>query len=122
MLSAVLPPVGNVPVGQHPYIIKLLRGVLSSRPPASRLLPEWEWPMFSKLPFEPLSKTSLKFVTLKTVFLTAITTYSHVSALQDQLWYDLRGLLFYVIDFLNKTDRVTYQARYLFQYLLRTRC
>ena len=49
MLSAVLPPVGNVPVGQHPYIIKLLRGVFNSRPPASRLLPEWDLPTFSKL-------------------------------------------------------------------------
>ncbi|CAC5420875.1 unnamed protein product [Mytilus coruscus] len=33
MLSSLLPPIDNVPIGQHPYIIRLLRGVFNSRPP-----------------------------------------------------------------------------------------
>ena len=33
MLSAILPHVDNVPVGQHPHIIRLLKGVFNSRPP-----------------------------------------------------------------------------------------
>ena len=32
MLSSVLPPIDNVRVGQHPYIIRLLKGVFNSRP------------------------------------------------------------------------------------------
>ena len=33
MLSAVLPHYENVTIGQHPHIIRLLKGVFNSRPP-----------------------------------------------------------------------------------------
>ena len=73
MLSAVLHSTGNIPVGQHPYIIRLLKGVFNSRPPSVRILPEWDLPgvldMLQKQPFEPLSKVSLKITTFKTIFL-----------------------------------------------------
>ena len=86
MLSAVLPPIGSVPVGQHPHIIRLLRGVFNLRPPTVKLLPEWDLPKvlkaIQKYPFEPMSKTSLKYVTYKAVFLTALTTYRRVADLQ----------------------------------------
>jgi hypothetical protein len=86
MLSSVLQPVGKFPVGQHPYIIRLLKGVFNLRPPITKLLPEWDLPKvlkaIQKYPFEPLMKTSLKYVTYKAVFLTAITTYRRVSDLQ----------------------------------------
>lgn len=42
MLSSLLPPIDNVPVGQHPYIIRLLKGVFNSRPPQVKLVPEWD--------------------------------------------------------------------------------
>ena len=58
MLSAILQPVGNVPVGQHPHIIRLIKGVFNSRPPKVKLLPEWDLQlvlnMLQKGPFEPL--------------------------------------------------------------------
>ena len=86
MLSAILPPVGDKPVGQHPHIVRILRGVFNKRPPVARLVPEWDLQVvlkaLQKYPFEPMSKTSLKFVTLKTVFLTAITTFRRVGDLQ----------------------------------------
>lgn len=82
----MLPPIGNVPVGQHPYIIRLLKGVFNLRPPVAKLLPEWDLPKvlkaIQKYPFEPMSKTSLKYVTYKAVFLTAITTFRRCSDLQ----------------------------------------
>ena len=42
MLSSVLPPIDKVPIGQHPYIIRLLKGVFNSRPPKVKLLPDWD--------------------------------------------------------------------------------
>ena len=87
MLSSVLPPIDNIPVGQHPYIIRLLKGVFNSRPPTVRLTPEWNLlkvlDMLQKPPFEPMKKCSLKHVTYKTIFLTAITTFRRCSDIQS---------------------------------------
>lgn len=87
MLSAVLQPIGNIPVGQHPHIIRLLKGVFNSRPPTVKLLPEWDLQlvlnMLQKEPFEPLSKASLKITTFKTIFLMAISTFRRCGDLQS---------------------------------------
>lgn len=87
MFSAVLSPIDKTPVGQHPYIIRLLRGVFNSRPPERKLLPEWDLPlvldMFKKPPFAPMKFTSLKYITWKTAFLVAITTFRRCSDLQS---------------------------------------
>lgn len=87
MLSAVLPPIDKYKVGQHPYIIQLLKGVFNSRPPKVRLLPEWNLEKvlvaLQKKPFEPLSKVGLKMLTYKTVFLIAITSFRRCSDLQS---------------------------------------
>ena len=86
MLSATLRTYDNYPVGKHPDIIRVIKGVFNSRPPQTRLLPEWDLPsvleILEKDPFEPLSSTSLKNLTLKTVFLIAITTFRRCSDLQ----------------------------------------
>jgi hypothetical protein len=86
MLSTVLPTVDNFPIGQHPHIIRLIKGVFNSRPPVKKLLPEWDLHivlnMLENSPFEPLEQISLKELTFKTVFLTAITTFRRCSDLQ----------------------------------------
>lgn len=86
MLSTVLPPIEKIPVGQHPYIIRLLKGVFNSRPPKIKLLPEWDLlkvlDMLQKSPFEPMKNSVLKYVTWKTIFLFAITTFRRCSDLQ----------------------------------------
>ena len=86
MLSAVVSPIDNIPIGQHPYIIRLLKGVFNSRPPKVKLVPEWSLPKVLKMlqcsPFEPLKKASLKHVTLKTIFLVAITTFRRCADIQ----------------------------------------
>lgn len=87
MLSAVLPQVDNHQVGQHPYISRLLKGVFHSRPPRTKLLPEWDLDLVLETleakPFEPMKDASLKFVTLKTVFMIAITTFRRCSDIQS---------------------------------------
>ena len=45
MLSSVMSPIEKFPVGQHPYIIRLIKGVFNSRPPKVILLPEWDLPL-----------------------------------------------------------------------------
>ena len=86
MLSSVLPNIDKTPVGQHPYIIRLLKGVFNSRPSERKLLPEWDLPlvleMFKKPPFVPMKISRLKYITWKTVFLVAITTFRRCSDLQ----------------------------------------
>ena len=42
MLSSVLLAIDNTPVGQHTYIIRLLKGAFNTRPPVTKLLPEWD--------------------------------------------------------------------------------
>ncbi|KAK3083512.1 hypothetical protein FSP39_024471 [Pinctada imbricata] len=87
MLSSIIDSVDGRPVGQHPYVVRLLKGIFNSRPPVSKLLPEWDLPrvlkMLEKLPFEPIKKAKLKHVTMKTVFLIAITTFRRCSDLQS---------------------------------------
>ena len=87
MLSSILAPIDKIPIGQHPYIIRLLKGVFNSRPPERKLLPEWDLPivldMLEKPPFTPMNLTSLKYLTWKTAFLIAITTFRRCSDLQS---------------------------------------
>ncbi|CAC5386376.1 unnamed protein product [Mytilus coruscus] len=60
MLSAVLPPVQNFPVGQHPNIVRIIKGVFNSRPPKVKILPEWNLKLLlqalEKKPFEPMQE------------------------------------------------------------------
>ena len=64
MFSSVLESVENKQVCQHPYIVRLLKGIFNSRPPKARLLPEWDLPrvlkMLEKAPFEPMRVATLK--------------------------------------------------------------
>ena len=69
MLSSVLHPGNNFPVGQHPYIVRLIKGIFNSRPPTIKLLPEWVLKALKKPPFEPLYLSPLKCLTLKCLFM-----------------------------------------------------
>ena len=86
MLSSVLQPVKIIPVGQHPYIVRLLKGIFNSRPPTIKLLPDRELPLvldlLKKPPFEPLSLAPLKYLSWKSLYLVAITTFRRASDIQ----------------------------------------
>lgn len=72
MLSPTLAPVDNVAIGQHPLIIRLLKGVFNKRPPVRKLVPEWSLSLVSdclqESHYEPLKDAALKHVTWKTHF------------------------------------------------------
>ena len=63
----------------------LVRVFFLERPPAQKFLPAWSLPCvleaLAKAPFEPLAEASLRDVTIKTVFLIAITSGHRRSAL-----------------------------------------
>ena len=123
MLSSVLSPINNIPVGQHSYIIRLSKGVFNSRPPKSKLLPEWDLQkvlnMLQKEPFEPISAASLKLITYKVVFLTAISTFRRCSDLQSlkigekNVSVQKKGLTF-IRHGLSKQDRQTHYGTKVF--------
>lgn len=123
MLSSVLPPVGKISVGQHPYIIRLLKGVFNSRPPKVKLVPEWDLPkvlqMLQSTPFEPIDKASLKHLTFKTIFLIAITTFRRCSDLQalklGEGWVNIqkKGVTF-IRQGLAKQDRPNHYGTKIF--------
>ena len=58
MLSSILPRVEGFPIGQHPHIIRLLKGIFDERLPLKKLVPEWDLCLvlgcLRKPPFEPL--------------------------------------------------------------------
>ena len=87
MLSNILPPIEGFKVGQHPDLIRLIKGVFNSRPPQKRLVPEWNLEdvlsSLQKKPFEPMKRASLKHITFKTVFLVAITCFRRCSDIQS---------------------------------------
>lgn len=130
MLSSVLSPINNVPVGQHPHIIRLLKGVFNSRPPKVKLLPEWDLKlvlnMLQNKPFEPLSQASLKLITYKTVFLMVICTFRRCSDLQSlklgegSVCVQKKGITFIRHGYLNRIDKNILDLRFLFQPLRKT--
>lgn len=122
MLSSILPAVEKCPIGQHPYIIRLLRGVFNERPPVKMLIPEWDLSIIlgclREKPFEPLKKAALKYLAWKTCFLIAITTFRRCSDIQSLQLGDTvnvykRGITF-VRTGLAKQDRANHDKSHIF--------
>ncbi len=71
------------PLGQNKDLCTLITGMYQLRPAKRVLIPNWSLPlvlnMLLKPPFEPLETADIKFVTLKTVFLVAVTSGRRVS-------------------------------------------
>ncbi|XP_045206275.2 uncharacterized protein LOC123558463 [Mercenaria mercenaria] len=123
MLSSLLAPVEKFPVGQHRFIIRLLRGIFNQRPPLRKLVPEWDLPLvlgcLKKPPFEPMKEASLKYVTWKTCFLIAITCFRRCSDIQalrlgeGNINVQKKGLTFLLAG-LSKQDRPNHHSRKIF--------
>ncbi len=73
-------------LGKHDLVIRFLRGARRLNPPRPHLVPSWDLPsVLSTLrgaPFEPLQSVELKFLSLKTVLLSALATVKRVGDLQ----------------------------------------
>ncbi len=73
------------PLGSHALVTQFLRGAQRLRPPQSIRVPSWDLSLVLKSltlpPFEPLEQSDLKWLSLKTAFLLAITSAKRVSEL-----------------------------------------
>ena len=93
-------PIENLPIGQHPLVKRLMRGVYNSRPPQPRYSNTWEVSgvlgYLSGLGVN--SSLSLKILSEKLALLMALVTASRTSELHAlDLWYRVfkpEGVLF----------------------------
>ena len=84
-ISSVHEKVDGVPVGQHPIITRLVKGVFNVRPPIPRYSSTWDVQKVLKYLDSQGKQTpiSLKALTLKTAFLLAITRPSRSADLSQ---------------------------------------
>ncbi len=73
-------------VGKHDLVVRFLRGARRLNPPRPHLVPSWDLPSvltaLKEEPFESLQSVELKFLSLKTVLLTALASVKRVGDLQ----------------------------------------
>ncbi|XP_021360867.1 uncharacterized protein LOC110455211 [Mizuhopecten yessoensis] len=124
-ISLIHPGWNGVKVGNHPRLEKLLKAYFNSRPSKRKLSPTWSLTlvlnMLMKAPFEPLIHVPLKFLTLKTVFLVAISSGRRRSGLQalcckeGHIRWDQTGVaLIPHPGFLAKNDSLSYVSKRIF--------
>ena len=83
MLSSTLLPIDNFPVGKHPMITRLLKGVFNKRPPVKILFPTWsvKQVLVTLASWSPVSSLDLKTLTYKCLMLLALVTGKRASSL-----------------------------------------
>jgi len=84
-ISAFHNGLNGINIGQLPIVSRFLAGAAKLRPPPV-VLPTWSLQpvldCLTKYPWEPIHEIDLKYLTLKTVFLLAVTSARRVSELQ----------------------------------------
>ncbi len=85
-ISAYHASLGGQSVGRHPLVTRFLRGALRLRPPVRSRIPPWDLAVvldaLCRPPFEPIEEITDRHLTLKTVFLLAISSLKRVGDLQ----------------------------------------
>ncbi len=85
-ISACHALIDGVSVGKHPLVARFIRGAKRLRPPTRATVPSWDLAIVLEglvdTPFEPLESAPVRFLTLKMVFLTAITSLKRIGDLQ----------------------------------------
>ncbi len=73
-------------LGKHDLIVRFLKGARRMNPSRPPLVPSWDLSILlaglQRCPFEPLDSVELKFLSLKTALLTALTSIKRVGDLQ----------------------------------------
>ncbi len=86
IFSAYHASLGGQSVGRHPLVTRFRCGALRLRPPVRSRIPPWDLAVvleaLCRPPFEPIEEISDHHLTLKTVFLLAITSLKRVGDLQ----------------------------------------
>ncbi len=79
-------PVEGKLVGKHNLVVRFLRGARRLNPPRPPSLPSWDLALVLRAlitaPFEPLQSVELKFLSMKTLLLTALASIKRVGDLQ----------------------------------------
>ncbi len=85
-ISAYHDPVEGKSVGKHNLVVRFLRGARRSNPLRPPSLPSWDLSLVLRAlitaPFEPLQSVELKFLSMKTLLLTALASIKRVGDLQ----------------------------------------
>ncbi|KAL0147122.1 hypothetical protein M9458_057646, partial [Cirrhinus mrigala] len=85
-ISAYHAPLAGMPVGKDPPVVRFLRGVLRLRPPTRPHIPTWDLAVvleaLCRPPFEPIEEIPVRFLTIKTALLLALTSLKRVGDLQ----------------------------------------
>ncbi len=76
-------------LGKHDLIVRFLKGARRMNPSRSPLVPSWDLSIvlagLQRGPFEPLDSVELKFLSLNTALLTALTSIKRVGDLEANL-------------------------------------
>ncbi|CAM4555428.1 unnamed protein product [Leuciscus chuanchicus] len=79
-------PLGGMSVGKDPLVSRFLRGTWRLRPAVRSRVPPWDLSValqgLSQAPFEPIEEVPEKFLTLKAIFLLAISSLKRIGDLQ----------------------------------------
>ncbi len=85
-ISAYHDPVEGKSVGKHDLVVRFLRGARRLNPPRPPSLPSWDLALVLRAlitaPFEPLQSVELKFLSMKSLLLTALASIKRVGDLQ----------------------------------------
>ncbi len=81
-ISAHHDPIEGRSVGKHDLVVRFLRGARRLNPPRPPSLPSWDLALVLRAlqiaPFEPLQSVELKFLSMKTLLLTALASIKRV--------------------------------------------
>ena len=82
-LSSTLAPIAGYKVGEHPLVIRLLKGVFNQRPPIKTLTPAWSVQKVLALlkNWSPIEKVDMRCLSYKTLMLIALSSAKRVSSL-----------------------------------------
>ncbi|KAI2650056.1 ORF V: Enzymatic polyprotein [Labeo rohita] len=84
-IAAYHDAVDGLSLGKHHLIVRFLRGARRLNPPRSHLIPSWDLSVvllgLRRAPFEPLASVELKYLSLKTSLLIALTSIKRVGDL-----------------------------------------
>ncbi|KAL9964636.1 hypothetical protein ACROYT_G028306 [Oculina patagonica] len=84
-ISSTHPKIDGYPVGQHPYVTRLLKGALNKRPPKPRYSHTWNVDIMVKyiISLGKNSSLTLKVLSMKLVTLLALTCPERISTLAN---------------------------------------